>query len=110
MGREKEGRITECEEIVMAAVWKLGVPQDLMTIVNYVNEEFGETWKPQTVSTFLSRLKKKGYLDAYDKGRYRYYFSTITKDEYVQKKIRVLTDLFFDGDMEMMQKQIGEIL
>ena len=40
------------------------------------------TWKPQTVSTFISKLVRKGYLEPYRSGQYIYYHILISMDEY----------------------------
>ena len=54
--------ISACERLVMKAIWDTPEEMALQEIMDKVNEENGKSWKPQTVSTFLARLVRKGFL------------------------------------------------
>lgn len=87
--------ISVCEKMIMKIIWDAEEDLDLMTLTSRVNEEFGKTWKIQTVATFLTRLQKKGYIDIYRIGRYSHYHAIVGKNEFkmstVSENIR-----FFD--------------
>ena len=53
--------ISACERVVMKAIWDTPEEMALQQIMDKVNEANGKNWKPQTVSTFLSRLVKKDF-------------------------------------------------
>ena len=53
----------------MKTVWDAERDLDLTDITQRVNEAYNKKWRPQTVSTFLARLVKKGYLRHYRQGR-----------------------------------------
>ena len=57
----------------MKIIWESEEDPDLAHVMNGVN---------QTVSTFLARLVKKGYLSVYRKGRYSYYQPLVSKEEF----------------------------
>ena len=61
--------MTDCELLVMKCIWDTPEELTLPDIVTLVNEKFKKDWKPQTVSTFLARLVRKGFLEMYRKGR-----------------------------------------
>ena len=65
--------ISACEKLVMKVIWDSTEELALQEVMDGVNHENGKNWKPQTVSTFLSRLVKKGFLQgrllARDDGR-----------------------------------------
>ncbi len=65
--------LTDCEELVMKTVWDAEEELSLMEVMARVNEKYHKDWKPQTVSTFLARLVKKGYLRHYRQGRVFFY-------------------------------------
>lgn len=90
--------LTECEQQVMKCVW--GIDRDLamMEIVDIVNATFNKTWKPQTISTFLSRLVKKEFLNMFRQGRVFYYHPIISKKAYSQLIMKEGVDFWFDGD------------
>ena len=66
-------KLTTCEELVMKTIWDASEELSLTEIMQRVNEKYHKEWKPQTVSTFLARLVRKGYLQYYRKGRVFFY-------------------------------------
>lgn len=77
--------LTNCEEIVMKTVWDAERELDLSDIAQRVNEVYHKEWKPQTVSTFLARLVRKGYLTHYRQGRVFYYQILVPQKDYLEK-------------------------
>lgn len=77
--------LTNCEMMVMKTVWDAEKELNLADITQRVNEIYDKEWKPQTVSTFLARLVKKGYLRHYRQGRVFYYQILIPQKEYLVK-------------------------
>ncbi len=91
--------ISVCERLVMKVIWDSKEELALQEIMNGVNQENGKNWKPQTVSTFLSRLVKKGFLNVYRKGRYSYYQPIVSKEEYWKTTMQENARFFTKGDM-----------
>ncbi|MDE5717212.1 MAG: BlaI/MecI/CopY family transcriptional regulator [Lachnospiraceae bacterium] len=75
--------LTNCEEMVMKTVWDAEQELDLAGITQRVNETYHKDWKPQTVSTFLGRLVRKGYLKHYRHGRVFYYQILVLQKDYL---------------------------
>lgn len=114
-----------CERYVMKVIWDSEESLALQEIMDTVNRENGKEWKPQTVSTFLSRLVKKGYLELYRKGRYCYYRPLVSKQEFwqatMEENARYFTrgdvgelacclcdDMLTDKDIDKLKKKISE--
>ena len=74
--------LTDCEQLVMKTVWDAEDELSLMEIMQRVNDKYHKDWKPQTVSTFLARLVRKGYLRHYRQGRVFFYQILIPLEEY----------------------------
>lgn len=74
--------MSECELVVMKVIWSRDEELVLSQIVQLVEDMYGRKWNPNTVSTFLSRLVRKGYVTSYKKGRYYFYHVVVTEDEY----------------------------
>ena len=53
----------------------------------------------QTVSTFLSRLVKKGFLNMYRKGRYCYYQPLVSKEDFWRATMEESAKFFTKGDL-----------
>lgn len=75
-------KLTDCEELVMKTVWDAEDELSLMEVMTRVNEKYKKNWKPQTVSTFLARLVKKGYLRHYRQGRVFFYQILVPLEKY----------------------------
>lgn len=117
--------ISACERLVMKIIWDSTEDLALQEVMQRVNEENGKSWKPQTVSTFLTRLVKKGFLSMYRKGRYCYYQPLVSKEDFwkatMQENARFFTkgdmgalacclcdDILTAGDIEKLKKKINE--
>lgn len=74
--------ISVCERMIMKVLWEADEDLDLMTTSARVKEEFGKEWKLQTVATFMTRLKKKGYISIYRNGRRSYYHPLIKMNDF----------------------------
>lgn len=91
--------ISVCERLVMKIIWDSTEDLALQEIMDGVNKENGKTWKPQTVSTFLSRLVKKNFLSMYRKGRYCYYQPLVSKDAFWRATMSENARFFTKSDM-----------
>lgn len=74
--------LTKCETLIMKVVWDADEELSLTDVQTRVNEKYNKKWKPQTVSTFLSRLVKKNYLKSYRNGRVFFYQILVPIGEY----------------------------
>ncbi len=74
--------LTESEKVTMKCVWDLGEGARLANIMKVVNDKYNKNWKPQTVSTFLGKLVRKGFIEQYRNGRYFYYHILVSKHDY----------------------------
>lgn len=95
--------ITDCEIMIMAAVYSLekaGCEVSMQKVTEYVNAEKNKSWKQQTVSTFMARLRNKGFLDMERKGRVFVYKSRVAVEEIHRGIFEKYADLLFDGDIE----------
>lgn len=102
----KKISLPECEEKVMVVIWSSEKELDLAGTMSRANARFKKEWKPQTVSTFLARLVKKGYLSSKRIGRYTYYHPEITKEEYRVTKLVELVGTLYDGKKDDAVKDI----
>lgn len=90
----------------MKVIWDSQEELALQEVMDRVNEENGKSWKPQTVSTFLSRLVKKSFLSVYRKGRYSYYQPLVSKSDFWKATMQENARFFAQGDMAAMACQL----
>ncbi|MCM1092242.1 MAG: BlaI/MecI/CopY family transcriptional regulator [Muribaculum sp.] len=94
MGRKE---LSKCEGMVMKVIWGSGDVLTMQEITVKVNDLFHKTWKTQTVSTYLARLVKKGYLSMERQGRLFYYHPLIAGEDYAQGEIVKCMDMWGDA-------------
>ena len=92
--------LTESEKITMKCVWDIGDGARLSRIMTLANDKYGKEWKPQTVSTFLGKLVRKGFVEQYRDGRYFYYRILIDKHTYRTQMIRDDVEFWDDDNLE----------
>ena len=93
--------LTESEKITMKCVWDIGDGARLSRMMTLANDKYGKEWKPQTVSTFLGKLVRKGFVEQYRDGRYFYYRILIDKHTYRTQMIRDDVEFWDDDSLEM---------
>lgn len=94
--------LTKCEEKIMDIIWESDVELNLPGIVERVNRKYGTDWKPQTISTFLTRLRKKKVVEVYRAGRTFFYQPLVSRDAYVRKITVELCEMWFGGDADKL--------
>ena len=82
---KKIEKLTESEELVMKAVWDFKHEPVLSEVVERVNGFYGKDWRPQTVSTFLQKIVRKGYCRLIRNGKIYTYKVLIKEEEYRRK-------------------------
>lgn len=92
----KEG-LTNCEVLVMKVIWSSDEVMSIQEILRAANEAYGKDWKVQTVSTFLSKIVKKGYLDMRRQGRTFFYHPLVTEEAYGRREIKKCVELWGGG-------------
>lgn len=92
--------LTECEQLVMKTVWDAADELGLMEITERANDRYHKAWAPQTVSTFLARLVRKGYLRHYRQGRVFLYRILIPLEEYRAQLTNDYVDFWNHGNVD----------
>lgn len=93
------GDLSQCELMVMKLIWNHEEELVLHQIVELANETYGRNWNQNTVSTFLSRLVKKGYIVGYKKSRYYFYHIIITENDYRARLMDNQIELWNNGSV-----------
>lgn len=93
--------LTECEVVVMKCIWETDHDMALPEIMNMVNNRYHKEWKPQTVSTFLTRLVKKDFLNMYRQGRSFLYHPLVGEQVYGEGQITKCADLWCNNDADL---------
>lgn len=79
--------LTRAEMMVMKIIWEAPEHLVLSQVVEQSNEQFHNDWKPQTVSTYLAHLVRKGYLKMHRSGKIYTYEPLKDKDAYMREQL-----------------------
>lgn len=104
---------SECEIKTLMTIYELtekGEKPALQNIMNLLNEKNEREWKPQTVSTFLARLVKKGYIESTREGRFFYYTCKLSKEDFLQQYFEYSAGLLFNGNMDKMKQTVNKLI
>lgn len=91
--------LTECEVLVMKVIWESADVLSIQEITSRINLKYKKDWKLQTVSTFLGRAVRKGYLEMKRRGRTFDYYPLVTEKEYGRREIVKCVENWGDGRM-----------
>ncbi len=92
--------LTDSELLAMKTIWESGEPLSVQEIMERTNQKYGKQWKVQTVSTFLGRMVKKGYLKMERKGRVFYYDPLVTEESYRKRELDRQIAFWGDGSLD----------
>ena len=96
---KKVEKLTESEELVMKAIWDSKNDPVLSDVVERVNGLYGKDWKPQTVSTFLSKLVRKDYCKLIRNGKIYTYKVLVKEEDYRRKLYRQHISFWNNNDV-----------
>lgn len=94
--------LTDSELLAMKTIWESGEPLSVQEIMERTNQKYGKQWKVQTVSTFLGRMVKKGYLKMERRGRIFYYDPLVTEESYRKRELDRQIAFWGDGSMDRL--------
>ncbi len=86
--------LTESEELIMNLLWE----KESLSIMQIVKElEDKKHWSKHAIISFLKRMEQKGLVSYVVRGRTRYYFPAVKRDELIRQETKGVLDRFFGG-------------
>ena len=91
-----KNELTNVEMLIMKCIWDTPEELALSQLVAMVNERFDKDWRPQTISTYLAHLVRKGYLTMRRHGKVFLYHPEVTEKEYRSTQVGELVHYWGD--------------
>lgn len=98
-----EIRVTNSEWYVMNCLWEEH-PRTLMQIVPILNERQG--WSKSTCATMVRRMAEKDLIGFEEKGKTKYFFPKVKKEDVVVQETRDFLQRIYDGSIGMMMSAL----
>ena len=92
--------LSEVEILIMKSIWKLGDGITVYEIIDYLDQVYDRKYARSTVKTYITKLKKKGFVDTQVKGNYSYITAKITEKMYREEQMELMKDFWHDGSMK----------
>ena len=97
-----EQELTDCELLVMKVIWGTEEAMSIQEIAAKVNQVYKKSWEKQTVSVFLGRIVKRGFLRSERKGRHFFYYPTVSEEEYAKQEVMKCADMWGNGKADVL--------
>ncbi len=91
--------LTSAETIVMKTIWDADHEMSLSEIVKRANETYQKGWKPQTVSTYLTKLVQKEFVRMHREGRFFFYEILVAEEDYRSEQARKFIKFWDEGSV-----------
>ena len=85
-------RLPDAELEVMKALWKAGERASRADLQKYLTEF---DWTPNTINTYLTRLKEKGFVESRRSGRDNVYTALVSREDYLAFDSRTTLDRLY---------------
>jgi BlaI family transcriptional regulator, penicillinase repressor len=85
-------RLPEAEFEIMKIVWTSSPPVTTGMIMGEIAG--GKSWKIQTVVSLMQRLTERGFLRSEKKGKERFYYPMVKKDDYLSYETEYFMKLY----------------
>lgn len=99
-------KLSNGEEKVMIVIWQSKEPLTYIDVQARVENQFGDTWKGQTVCTFIKRLKKKGYVATFKEGRFTNYEALISIEDYRRMILNEIVERLYQGNRTKLVEEL----
>ncbi len=100
---KQEIRVTNSEWYVMNCLWEES-PRTLMQLVPILNERVG--WSKSTSATMVRRMSEKNLIGYEERGKTKYFFPKVHKEDVVVQETRDFLQRIYDGSVGMMMSAL----
>lgn len=100
---KQEVRVTNSEWHVINCLWE-EAPRTLMQIVPLMKERVG--WSKSTCATMVRRMSEKGLIGYDEKGKTKYFYPKVDKEDVVVQETRDFLKKIYDGSIGMMMSAL----
>lgn len=100
---KQEIRVTNSEWYIMDCLWE-EYPRTLMQIVPLLKERVG--WSKSTCATMVRRMAEKDLIGFEEKGKTKYFYPKVKKEDVVVQETRDFLQRIYDGSIGMMMSAL----
>lgn len=104
--------LSDAEKEILEWMWREDKEYSYRDLAAKFGEGSKKGWKKQTISTFLTRMEKKGVLSVRYEGeecfrKKRYFRAALDRQQYERERARYLLDCYFDGSLNQFMAALN---
>ncbi len=99
---EDDKGLSACETVIMKAIWDAEGDISIPNLIEVLRTKWGKDYARTTVTTFITKLMAKGYVDTYRKGKLSFARAVKSEEEYKKKLAANDRDFWFGGKITNM--------
>ena len=92
-------KLSETEMLIMKELWKIGTPISVKELAEWFSSVQKIEWKVQTISTFLTRMERKRFVQSAKKGKTKFYSPVISEEEIRGIEANGLLENYYEGSL-----------
>ena len=100
---KQEIRVTNSEWYILDCLWEEH-PRTLMQLVPVLKDRIG--WSKSTCATMVRRMAEKDLIGYREKGKTKYFFPKVKKEDVVVQETRDFLQRIYDGSVGMMMSAL----
>lgn len=101
-------KLSNAEKLVMKVIWDAGCPITCREVIDRLYNNYGRNYADTTVYTFLTNIKKKGYISSQRKG-VNFFEAIKDRDVFIREELKDFMMLWLDDDKEKIKAYIDEL-
>jgi predicted transcriptional regulator len=117
---EDDKGLSACETVIMKAIWDAEDDISIPDLIEVLRTKWGKDYARTTVTTFITKLMAKGYVQTYRQGKLSFVHAVKSEEEYKRKLAANDRDFWFGGkitslisalccDQKLTQNEANEI-
>lgn len=109
MNYAEESILSTCEVIIMKAIWEENSNVSLLNLIEILRTKWNRDYARTTVVTFLTKLEAKGFVQTYRNGRNAWVKAVKNEEDYKNKLLREMIELWYGGDVSSLQEKLNTL-
>ena len=102
--------LTPREKEIMGIIWRNEGDISEINLKPFLHTKKENVYARTTLSTFLMKLKEKGFISKYRNGRESYVHAEVTVEEYILYELQGMLEQFCGNDKEKFKGIVSNIL
>ena len=94
----------------MREIWNHTEDISVPDLIGNLNTKYGKGYARTTVTTFLTKIQARGFINTYRKGKLSYVHALVGKEEYREECLKEFVDFWYNGNVESIRGDLDAVV